>query len=729
MRWFGILSVMFWLATPFLAPAPVQAQPVTQRATQRVTGNIEAGPFLLSADQMIHDSKLGQVTAKGNVEVSSGGRILLADSINYNQRDGVVTASGNLTLMEPGGEVIFAEHMQLSEDLTKGFIESIRILLTDKSRFAANSAQRHNVNRLEMTKAVYSPCELCKDDSDKAPLWQLKAVKVIHHRDQHEIEYNHAILEVYGIPIAYTPYFRHADPLTPRKSGFLAPELGSSSDLGTTVKIPYFWAINRQRDLAIAPIVTSERELVLTGEYRALTTLGGYEGDASLTYTDKRNDNNERLDEMEFRGQIDALGRFGIDQTWRWGFDLSRATDDTYLSRYNISDKDTLTSDLFVEGFRGRNYISASTYAFQGLKIDDDPGTTPYVAPLLGYSINVQPERLPGTLFFDASAVSLYRTEGFDSRRISADGRWQMPYVTDGGSIYTLTGSLGLDLYHLNGFVEPGQTSGLSSNSGFEARFRPGLALDWRLPIVRQEGSVRQVIEPIAQFIVTPHGGNPTEIPNEDSRSLEFDDTNLFSLNRFPGYDRVESGPRANLGLKASAYGASGGYTTLTVGQVFRAKDDDTFAQRTGLDDNRSDYVMALTLAPSSFFDLTNRLRLDRNKLSLRRNEIYFSIGPKNLRFNTSYISLEQELTVDELDAREEIYNSLRWQINKRWIATADSRRNLSGDGSQIHAGGGLQYLDECIGFDLTVERSFTRDRDVEPSTSVNFRFVLKNLG
>ena len=690
---------------------------------------IGEAPFLLSADQMTYDKKLGYVTAIGDVEISSEGRVLLADRVNYNQRDGVVTASGNLTLLEPNGEVIFAEHMRLSDDLTKGFIKSIRILLTDNSRFAANEARLHNENQLEMNRAVYSPCELCEDDPSRAPLWQLKAVKVVHYRNLHEVEYRHATLEVFGIPIAYTPYFRHVDPLTQRKSGFLAPKLGSSSELGSTVQIPYFWAIDRERDLTFSPIITSEQELVLVGEYRALTELGGYQGEVSLTYTDKRNDNNERLSEKEIRGHVDALGRFDIDQTWRWGFDLSRSTDDTYLSRYDFNGEDTLTSSLFAGGFWGRNFAAASVFAFQGLEVDDNPGTTPLVAPLLEYSASWNSERLPGRVQLDASAVSLYRRDGFDSRRLSLDGKLQIPYVDDLGSIYALTANLGVDFYHLSGFAVTGKVDGDSSDNGIESRLWPVLALDWRFPFVRREGTVRQVVEPVVQLIFAPYGGNPKEIPNEDSRSLEFDDTNLFSLNRFPGNDRVESGPRANVGLKASAHGISGGYSSITVGQVFRVRDDDTFAPRTGLDDHRSDYVMALTVAPSQFLDLNHRLRLDRNKFSLRRNEIYFSIGPEYLKLNTSYIALEREQTVDELVAREELYNTLRWKIDQRWIATAENRRDLSGDESQIHSRVGIQYLDECIGFGLTIQRKFTRDRDVEPSTSVKFRFLLRNLG
>jgi len=687
-------------------------------------------PFLLSADKIVYETDLGQVTAKGNVEISSEGRILLADSVHYNQRNGVVTASGNLTLLEPSGEVLFAENMELSEDLTKGFIKSVRILLTDKSRFAANHARRHNENRLEMNEAVFSPCQLCEGDPSMPPLWQLKAIKVVHYKNSHEVEYKDATLEIFGMPIAYTPYFRHVDPFTQRKSGFLAPRFGSSSELGSTIQIPYFWAIGNDSDLTISPIIKSEKELVWVSEYRALTESGGFEGELSLTYTDKRNDDNQRLSEKEIRGHIAAFGQFDLDQTWRWGFDLSRSTDDTYLSRYGFSGDDTLTSSIFAEGIHDRNFAAASAFAFQGLEVDDDPGTTPLVAPLLEYSVSLNPPRFSSPLQIDASAVSLYRQDGFDSRRLSVNGNFQIPYLDDFGSIYTLTANLGVDLYHLNGFAVAGQAAGSNTTvNGIETRFWPLLALDWRMPFVRSEGSIRQVLEPVVQLILAPYGGNPKEIPNEDSRSLEFDDTNLFSLNRFPGNDRVESGPRANIGFKAAAYGITGGYSSITIGQVFRVRDDDTFAPRTGLDDHRSDYVMALTIAPSRFLDLNQRLRLDRNKFSLRRNEIYFSIGPEYLKFNSSYISLERDQTVDELDAREELYNSLHWKIDQRWVATAESRRDLSGEGSQIRTKAGIQYSDECIGFGLTMQRNFTRDRDVEPSTSINFRILLQYLG
>lgn len=698
---------------------PTLAQP------QPPSGN---APFLLTADELVYDRDGETVTARGSVEISSEGRVLLADRVSYSQATGEVVADGNISLMEPTGEVAFADHLELDAELKTGFIESIRLLLTDKSRLAANRADRLTEFRTELSRAVYSPCELCPDAPERPPLWQIKAVKVIHKRKAQVIEYRDAFLEIYGYPVAYTPYFQHPDPTVDRKTGLLAPTFGSSSELGFTVETPFYYAISPHRDLTFSPTYTSKEGPVLAAEYRAKTVGGGYDLAGSVTRPHRRDDNNRQLDDREIRGHIKGQGLFNLDDTWRWGFNLFRSTDDTYLERYDIAGDDTLTSNAFVEGFSGTHYAGLSAYSFQGLQVDDDPGETPFVAPLAEYSAVFTPFKGDTRLQFDADAVSLQRSEGQDTRRLSFDTALRKRQLGPVGDIWTFIGTMGADLYWLNDFVNPGRPD-LQGESSGELRFTPQLAADWRLPLVRQEGSVRQLIEPVIQLIAAPYGSNPADIPNEDSLSVEFDDSNLFSLNRFPGQDRVESGHRANVGVKLGAYGESGGYTTATVGQVFRLKEDDTFARRSGLDDDRSDYVAGVTVAPSAILDLTGRIRLDSDNLALRRNEIYLSVGPPNFRFTTSYVKLGRDQTVDELDKREEMYNALTIKFAQYWTAVAESRRDLTGDGDQIRTGASLIYLDECIGFTASLERSFTSDRDVRPSTSFNIRFTLRNLG
>lgn len=711
----GSVARAFAAALAFVAPAAAQERSPALASDQ---------PFLLTADELTYDENAGTVTARGQVEIAQGPRTLLADLVSYNTRDGVVTASGDVSLLEPNGDVVFADYVQLDKDLAEGFIENVRMLMSDDSRLAANEARRFPDERTELTRAVYSPCRACPD---RAPTWQIKAAKVIHDKAAQEIRYEDAVFEAFGVPIAYTPYFSHSDPTVKRRSGFLPPSFGSDSELGLRLTTSYFWALSPSRDLTIAPTVTSREGVVVAGEYRERTRTGGYGLQASGTYVDRRDDNGDRIEDKEFRGHIKGDGRFDIDPVWRWGFDVSRASDDTYLRRYDISDADTLTSDVYVEGFRGRNYAALSAYAFQGLRREDDPGLTPVVLPLADYSYVSPPSETTGARFaFDGNMVSLYRTGGPDTRRLSGQASWELPWIGGGGDVWSLTAALRADGYWLNGYFDPLGPAG--EDDEVIARAEPLAALQWSYPMVRTEGTVRQVIEPVAQAILQPYDGEDERIPNEDSQSVEFDDTNLFGFSRFPGHDRLEDGPRLNYGVKLGAYGAGGGAATALFGQVLRIKEDRSFGRSSGLDDERSDYVARVSVSPGPWLDLVNRTRIDRDLKDIRRNEVYFGVGPDKLRFAMSYVLLDRNLTVDQLNSSEELYLYLRGQLSRYWSALALSRRDLADDGRQIRTGFGVRYEDECVVFEASLDRDYTRDRDVEPSTSLNFRVILVNL-
>jgi LPS-assembly protein len=685
-------------------------------------------PVVLRADEVSYDQEIGVVRATGNVEASQGDRVLTADAITYNERTDTVTAQGNVVLLEPTGEVLFADYVELRDEFKNGVITGIRVRLTDNSRLAANEARRSDGNRTEMSKAVYSPCESCRENPQRPLLWQLKANRVIHNQQAQRIDYYDAFLEVFGVPVAYTPFFSHPDPTVDRQTGFLVPDYGSSSDLGLMLRVPYYFNITPSMDATFAPLFTSKEGVVLAGEYRQRLAQGSFEFSGSITRPKERDINGERLATRDTRGHIFGMGRFQVDPTWRWGFDLARSTDDTYLRRYEILNDDTLTSDIFVEGFRGRNYFNASAYSFQGLRDDDDPGLTPSIWPIVDYNFVSEPTRLGSRYHLDVNLLQLTRTEGTDSRRLSVNTGWQLPYVAPAGDVYTLSANLRGDIYLVNGLARPGRAAG-DSFSGVTGRFHPRLALDWRYPFVREQGTVRQVIEPLASVVLSPFEANPDEIPNEDSVSFEFDDTNLFSHDRFPGLDRVEGGPHFNVGLKAGVYGASGGSTTLIFGQTFRTRDNDTFPQRSGLETTRSDYVGRLTITPNEYFQYNHRFRLDRDDFGFRRNEIDLAMGPDRARLNFGFVELSRDLSADEAQSRRELRASGRIKLTEFWSANGSWRRDLSQNGGTISAGVGISYEDECIIFTSSFRRDFTRDRDIKPSTSINFRIALKHLG
>lgn len=685
-------------------------------------------PLQLLADSVTYDLERGVVVASGHVEIVYGERILLADKVRYDTKNDTVVASGDLSLLDPNGDVIFADRVELTDALREGFVTSIRILMADESRLAANGARRGADGRTVMSKAVFSACSVCPEHAEEPPLWQIKAVRVIHDKRERRIEYEDAFLEFFGVPIAYTPYFSHPDPMVKRQSGFLAPSYGSSTQLGLKLETPYYFAVQPYLDATFSPLFTAKEGLVLGGEYRQRFETGRLAASGSITRGQRRDENNAEIGGHEIRGHLATSGRFAINPTWRWGFDAERTTDDTYLRRFDIDGADTLTSNIFAEGFFGRTYASVNTYAFQGLRDEDDPGNTPIIFPEIAYHFVGEPGSLGGRFTIDANGLILERGDSTDSRRLSLGTGWHLPYIAPQGDIYEFHASLRSDLYQADDVGDPLDPT-LVPSDGFTGRLYPQLALDWRYPLLRRDGALLMIIEPIASVVLSPHGGNPDDVPNEDSVSFEFDDTNVLRPNRFTGLDRVEGGPRLNYGFRFGLYDPDGGYATAMFGQSLRVKADTTFADKTGLEDRRSDFVGRLTWAPSTLLDFSNRFRLDRDTFSIRRNEIKLSAGPKLLRADVDYVSLARELTTDELTSREEINFRGRLQVTRYWAVDTNTRRDFSGDGDTLDYGFGIMYEDECFIFLSRFERDFTADRDIQPSTSLNFKIRLKHLG
>jgi LPS-assembly protein len=294
--------------------------------------------------------------------------------------------------------------------------------------------------------------------------------------------------------------------------------------------------------------------------------------------------------------------------------------------------------------------------------------------------------------------------------------------------MYKLTASLRGDAYWVEDVITD-PTDPQSREDGFTGRLVPLLALEWRYPFVRSQGTTRQTVEPIVQAVWTPVGGNPDLIPNEDSQSFEFDDTNLFSLDRYPGLDRVEGGFRVNYGTKIGLYGEGGGYTTLLVGQTYRARADETFGTNTGLEDNFSDIVARLDIRPGPYLDLSERIRLDKENYNLNRHEVTLDVGPTDYRFRVGYVSLSRDETTNEFDNREEIYLAGRVKLAEYWSLFGSYRRDLTDGGRSLSAEAGVRYLDECFDVIFTVGRRYTRDRELEPSTNFNLRVRLIPFG
>lgn len=687
---------------------------------------------LIEADQLTYDTENEIVVAIGNVEIVYDERTLMADKVTYNQKTDTIVADGNVSLTEATGEVFFAEHAELKDELKEGVIGAIRVLLADDSLMAANQGTRRAGRQSILNKVVYSPCKVCEDGSP--PLWQVKAYRAIHDTEKKEIEYQDAFLELFGVPVAYTPYLNHPDPSVKRKSGILAPTIGNETELGNVVEIPVYLALSDNYDATLTPVYTSKEGLLLKGEFRHRTQHGQYKFDGSITRPDERDDLNQLTGGKDLRGHIFGRGEFRVNDPWRWGFQVEQVSDDTYLQRYDIpnsnrpgfSNTDRLENELFIERIKGRNHATARAFAFKDLR-QSDPGQTPVVLPLLDAKHIFDDPIAGGQTSVEGNFLSLFRSDGTDVTRLSGTAKWERPVTTKNGQVIKGFASLRADGYFSNDLNPTSDPLG-PKDSQVLGRILPVVGADWRWPFIRPGRNFNLVIEPIAQLVYTPVGGNPDGISNEDSTGFEFDETNLFTVNKFPGLDRWEDGPRVNYGLRWAAMDDKDGFAEIMIGQSYRFVDNDTFAAGSGLETQRSDYVGRVVIGPSEHFNLIHRFRLDRNDFSIERNEIEANANYWRVGMNVNYLKTSADATDVELVDREEFISAGYVDITDRWRLSGLLQRNLQTN-TNVYAQLGLTYQDECTWLNIIYRKDFTSDRDVQSSNSILVTFKLTNLG
>jgi LPS-assembly protein len=728
----------------------------------------KGAPIVFQADEVAYDDQLALTVAKGHVEISQGGEVLLADTVSYNQRTDTVTASGHVSLLMPTGEVVFADFMELRDEMNNAFARNVRMLLADRSRLAANAARRLNGNRLELRRGVYSPCDLCKSDPKAPPAWQLKAREISDDKQQKLIEFRDAVIEVDGWPVFYTPYLSQPEPSVKRASGFLIPSVGNSNTNGFHAAIPYFINLGPDKDLTLTPRFTTRAGELLAAEYRQRFGDGTLDAIGSLNYSNAGSGNNSNTG-SQWRGHVNASGVWHLDDTYRTGFALQRVSDQTYLLRFGFPNPPlgTMISRAYLEGFEPRAATDVNAYMFQPLLRGLGDSTQPIVLPVINRTWQSEPDGFGGVWKLNANLLNIVREVGTQTRRLSLGGEWDKTFRDGIGGQYKFTASLrgdGYSLSDLSNKSNPELPSAFFPANGapplqpidynfLTGRVFPQLGLTWSYPLAHRGADTTAIIEPIGGIYVGPSGGNNRRIPNEDSLGYEFKDSDLFRADRLAGYDLLDTGQRVDYGLKLGLYNKTGGNYRLLIGQSYRAQPNSYLPPASGAAQRLSDVVGRVVLSPNSYLDLIYRFHLDKSSLSTRTQEVGLSAGPQNLRVGVNYLLIAPQQQGDRVTnlatgqsvlygKRQQLTVSLSTKLTRYWSLAGSETINLTNSNNLIngvstpqssntslYATLSAMYQDECMAFIGSVTQSGIRNGDVTPGVSVLFNVVFKNLG
>jgi len=747
-------------------------------------------PMLVQATEIRYDYTNNTVAAVGNVQIYYGGATIEADEVIYDQKTKRLRAQGNVRLTEPDGKITYGQLIDLTDDYRDGFVDSLRLETADDTRFAAARADRAKGNYTVLQNGVYTACEPCKNDPKKPPLWQVQAARIIHDEGEKMLYFEDARIEFFGVPLAYVPFMSTPDPTVKRKSGFLFPTISETSQYGLGVEIPYFWALAPNYDLSFATTLTTRQRALVQGEWRHRLLDGSYSIKAAGIFQQDPSyfaarDGAASPTADTFRGVIQTAGQFALTDKWVWGWTGLLVTDTQFLYDYQLRQFSSAfdpfqtgvasegVSQVYLSGAGERSYFDIRSIYYYGFSEEDVQAQIPIIHPVLDYSNVLKQQVLGGEFSYKLNLTSLTRQQAeFDAvtqtalasgvcatptadtavspancllrgipgtySRFSAEADWRRTVVTDNGQMITPFFQLRGDFASLEVDNQPNVSNFIATGQSELARVMPAAGVEYRYPFVDVEPWGTQTIEPIAQLILRPNETDIGKFPNEDAQSLVFDDSNLFQIDKYSGWDRVEGGSRVNAGIQYTAQVNGAGSLNALFGQSYQLFGQNSFAVGditntgldSGLDKTVSDYVGRLTYQPNSVYSFTARGRFDATTFAVERFEAESRANFDRWTLQVLYGDYAPQPLLGFLTRREGILAGASVKVTENWIVIGSARYDVVNDQfDQTRLG--LGYVDDCLILSLNWLTGYTYIGTTTPIRDNTFmlQFSLRTLG
>ncbi|MFF0948884.1 LPS-assembly protein LptD [Rhizobium leguminosarum] len=727
-------------------------------SAQDIGKNIpEGAKLLLSANELVYNRDADLVSAVGGVQINYGGYKMVAQKVEYNQKTGRMMALGNVELVSPDGNRIYADNLDVTDNFADGFLNSLRIETADNTRIVAESGERVGGTMMILNKGVYTACLPCAEDPKRAPFWQVKAQRVIQNGETHTIRLERARFELLGHPIAFLPFIEVPDNTVKRKSGFLFPTMSLSQNLGFGLSVPYYYVISPSMDATVTATGYTAQGFLIEGEFRQRFENGTHIlRVAGIDQAKPGNFSSGTSDaEAGQRGMVASKAEFRINPRWTFGWDVMMQSDNNFSKTYKLRGLTSTdrTNQIYLTGLGKRNYFDMRAFYFD-VQDADRTNTAEkqqaIVYPSLDYHY-VAPQPLAGgELSADINLTNISRThddfytvDGFDrfrglkgqTSRLTAELQWKRTYVTPTGLVITPLLAARGDAFALNMNDPTGYTGNyVDGNSATRSMFTAGLEM--RYPILMTTDNSTHILEPIAQIYARPDEQLAGRLPNEDAQSFVFDATSLFDRDKFSGYDRVEGGTRANIGVQYTGTFDSGYKLHGIFGQSYQIAGQNSFATDdlvnvgadSGLETDRSDYVGLGGVETPYGVSVAASYRLDEKDFEFRRGDL--TTAYQNDTFSTqltyTHLSAQPEYGFaednDEIQTNSSvkfkdywsIFGGIAWDLNNDVI----SRRTI-----------GLSYDDECTIF--TIAYTDSRDSDDESGSdwTIGARLTFRTLG
>ena len=658
---------------------------------------LNANDLNILADKIEYKNKGTQIVAKGNVKIKYNSYFLKTNELLFDKNINTFKTETPLKLITPDEVIILSKSTEMKSDFQSFTAFKTRTLIDEKLQIASDKLEKKNNDEIIFYRTVGTTCTICKDSL--TPIWQIKSEKIIHSQKNKNLTFKNAWLEVIGFPILYTPFLKTPQPGVNRATGLLPPKIITSNLLGFGLKQPYYFNLNESSDSTISILKTSKTNILFDVEYRKFFENGNVNFYSALV----PNNSQSKID-----GFFKTEGNMNLKNNYNIKFNITSVSNSGFLGKYDYSNVDRIKNIISLEKFSQNSFSEASLIYFNSLR--DNALTEPSVLPSLFNRSIKKVDFLQTYVGKEFSLSSLVNTKLNDSSRLTAS--------IDTTNIIT----------HPFGFKIKGLSKVVSNiyfikkNNDIVTQYRidPIGSVQIEFPLIKKNKISTEFIKPKIQLIYNPAQKNIMNI-QDDSQQIQIDKTSLFSLNRFTGYDKQETGLRLNAGIEYEVLDLGSFSYSFALGQIFREKNSSQFSTASGLSGIRSDILVSgdlnykknIKINSQQLYGENLNLKKSHSSVEYFKNETKFSAGL------TNYVAdpIEgryQDINELTLNAEKKIYNYITSNI--------DLRRNLK-QNKNINASIGFKYENECVKIDLSFMRRFTESTTLPEDTRIELNF------
>ncbi|MEG8098662.1 LPS-assembly protein LptD [Candidatus Liberibacter brunswickensis] len=703
----------------------IETIPHQKKEKKNNTNNSELD---ISSDEIVLNSESKTTTAIGDVKIKYNGYHMSARKITLDHKNHRIIASGNIKLVAPNQHKIYAEYLDVTDNFENGIIKNLTIDMPNKTYLTASSAKVINGQNTIFDQGTYTACSSCANQKKSPLFWMVKSKRIILNRQTHTIRLEKIYLEIFENSVIYLPFIEIPDETVKRKTGFLTPVFSSGANQKFGFGIPYYIVISDSSDATFTISPYPKKGILSEIELRKYFYNGKHTLHAAYMYN--AFNINKDFPEPRHQAMISSTAVFQINPIWHFGWNLTAQTPHLISSIYNedpLSER-IKTNEVYLEGSGEKHKLDVRAlhyYIQEPLHLQEKKFPQANIYPLIDYyyvnsknskdnkiSITgnitaisrIKEENIPNTIQYNQQLWIPYGS----NRRLSIKADWRRNFIGPSGILFTPLANIKGDLHYLS-FEKDNFNHIKRNDQNIIARKMLTAGLDIRYPIVAISKRSRHVLEGIAQMYAATDEEYIKEIPNEDSQSLVLSSANLFSQNRFSGFDRTEGGTRANLGIRYTGnfnnlftvHGVIGQSIHILGTNSLSIPDSIGIEQNSGLEDKFSDYVGAIKISlPSNIMFSTQNL-INTKDWSIRRTDTNVQYTMSSFSSNISYTHIPKHPLYSYNYTRDIIQSDIRFKINDSFSANASLKWDINDRDTVPYHSLGLSYQNDCATFKI----------------------------